>query len=164
MGIMTLRQAMDTAREQNLDVVEVSATSTPPVCRLLDYGRFKYEQARKEREARRGQKTSTVREIRFRPHIDVHDLEAKLRIMHKMLDAGDKIKVGVIFRGRQMAHPENGRKLLQKVVDSLQGKVAIDKLPSMEGRRMIMILSPSRSTKGTTGIAEAAKEATDAKT
>jgi translation initiation factor IF-3 len=163
LGIMPLRQALDTAREQNLDLVEVAATATPPVCRLLDYGKFKYEQARKEREARRGQKATTIREMRLRPQINDHDLQAKLRVVSKMLDEGDKVKVSVLFRGREMAHPENGWKLIQKLVEILKGRVAIDRQPAMEGRRMIVILSPVRRTGAATEPAMSARGEADAK-
>jgi len=144
---MTLRNALEAAREQGLDLVEVAATSTPPVCRLLDFGRYRYEQARKEKEAKRGQKTVEIREIRLRPQVDDHDLDVKVRAMGKMLDEGDKIKVSVIFRGRELAHTENGWKLLKRLVEILKEKVAIDKPPAMEGKRMIMILSPSKRAK-----------------
>lgn len=160
---MTLRQALEAAREQGLDLVEVAATSTPPVCRLLDFGKYRYEQARKEREAKRGQKTVEIREIRLRPQVDDHDLEVKLRAMGKMLDGGDKIKVSVIFRGRELAHTENGWKLLQRLVETLKEKVAIDKPPAMEGKRMIMILSPSRRAKQATQPVAATSGSADAK-
>jgi translation initiation factor IF-3 len=163
LGIMTLRQAIEAAREQGLDLVEVAATSTPPVCRLLDFGKYRYEQARKEREAKRSQKTVEIREIRLRPQVDDHDLDVKLRAMGKMLDEGDKIKVSVIFRGRELAHTENGWKLLQRLVETLKEKIAIDKPPAMEGKRMIMILSPSRRVKQASQSASVTSGSADAK-
>lgn len=161
---MTLRQGIELAREQGLDLVEVAATATPPVCRLLDFGKYKYEQERKDREARKGQKVSTLREMRLRPQIDDHDLDAKLRVVGKMLDDGDKVKVSVIFRGRELAHTENGWKLLQRLVETLKEKVAIDKPPSMEGKRMIMVLAPSkRGKQAAPPVAAAVSGSADAK-
>jgi translation initiation factor IF-3 len=142
LGIMPLSQALETARKHNLDLVEVSATATPPVCRLLDYGKYKYEQAKKEREVRKSQKVSLLREIRLRPKIGNHDFEAKARSVRKLLNEGDKVKVTVLFRGREITHPEIGLKLLQRMSESLEGVASLDEQPSMDGRRMSIILSP----------------------
>ena len=120
LGIMPVVQAMEIARKQNLDMVEVAPTAAPPVCRLLDYGKFKYEQAKKEREARRSQKTSLLRQVRLRPKIDNHDFEAKARTVKKLLLSGDKVKVTVMFRGREITHPEIGWRLLQRMSESLK--------------------------------------------
>ena len=144
---MPLGQALETARKHNLDLVEVAATATPPVCRLLDYGKYKYEQAKKEREARRSQKISLLRQIRLRPKIDNHDFEAKARIAKKLLTNGDKVKVSVMFRGREITHPEIGWRLLQRMAESLKEVATIERQPLMEGRNMFLILIATQKTK-----------------
>lgn len=131
------------ARSSNLDLVEVSPTAQPPVCRLLDYGKYKYEQTRKEREARKTQKTQALKEMRLKPKIGVHDLEFKTRLIQGFLSDGDKVKVTVNFRGRENAHPELGRAVLEEVVRRLEGNGAVERAPLLEGRAMTMILSPS---------------------
>lgn len=133
------------AREQNADLVEVAPTAVPPVCRLMDYGRFRYEQTKKEREAKKGQRQSVLREIRLRPKIDQHDMEFKTRTVEKLLKEGDKVKISVVFRGREVTHPQLGRDILQKVVGAVQDLAALEKPPSMEGRAMTVILSPVSS-------------------
>jgi len=156
LGIMPLSQALETARKDNLDLVEVAATAVPPVCRLLDYGKYKYEQAKKERELRRSQRVSLLREVRLRPKIDNHDFEAKTRLVRKLLEGGDKVKVTVMFRGREITHPEIGLKLLQRTADLLKGMASLDRQPSMEGKRMNIVLSPVVTQK--TKIKEEVKE------
>jgi translation initiation factor IF-3 len=142
------------AREADLDLVEVAPTAVPPVCRLLDYGKFKYEQAKKEREARKGQHASVLREIRMRPKIDSHDLEMKARNAEKFLKGGDKVKVTVMFRGREMVHPEIGRQLLEQLSDKLRDIAVIEKPVNMEGRFLSTILAPGHTkTKETAGTA-----------
>ena len=150
LGIMPLSQALETARKHNLDLVEVAPIAVPPVCRLLDYGKYKYEQAKKERELRRSQKVSLLREVRLRPKIDNHDFESKLRSVRKLLDEGDKVKVTVRFRGREITHPEIGWRLLQRMSESLQGAASIAKQPVIEGRSMNVILSPAVTQKAKT--------------
>jgi len=141
---MPLFEAREVAKKQNLDLVEVAPTAEPPVCRLLDYGKYRYEQAKKEREAKKTQKTSLLRQVRLRPKIGPHDLEAKTRAVSKLLDEGNKVRVTVIFRGREITHPEIGWRLLQKTAESLKEKSIIDRQPSLEdGRLMTLILSPS---------------------
>lgn len=142
LGIMPTAQAREIARKQSLDLVEVAATSVPPVCRLLDYGKFKYEQTKKEREARKSQKVALLREVRIRPRIDNHDFEAKTRLVRKLLDGGDKVKVSVMFRGREITHSEIGWRLLQRMTESLKEAASLERQPAMDGTRMIMILSP----------------------
>jgi translation initiation factor IF-3 len=139
---MPVAQARDIARRQNLDLVEVAATAVPPVCRLLDYGKYKYEQAKKEREARRSQRVALLREVRLRPRIDNHDFEAKTRTVKKLLGEGDKVKVTVMFRGREIVHPELGLRLLQRMAASLEEAASVDRQPTLDGKRLIMILSP----------------------
>jgi len=134
----------------------VAPTAVPPVCRLIDYGKFKYEQARKEREARKSQKISLLREIRLRPKIGDHDFEAKARSARKLLDGGDKVKVTVMFRGREFTHPEIGWRLLQRMADVLKEVASVDGQPLMVGRRMNVILLPMAAQK-TKKIKEVAK-------
>jgi len=142
LGIMPLYQAREVAGQNNLDLVEVAATAVPPVCRLLDYGKYKYEQTKKEREARKGQKVSLLREVRLRPKVGDHDFEAKARSARKLLGEGNKVKVTVMFRGREITHPEIGRRLLQRMAESLEGAASVERQALMDGRRMAMILSP----------------------
>ena len=139
---MPLSQALEMARDADLDLVEVAPQAVPPVCRFLDYGKFKYEQAKKERDSRKGQHASVLREIRMRPKIDVHDLEMKARNAEKFLKSGDKVKVTVMFRGREMVHPEIGRALLEQIAEKLQGVSVIEKPANMEGRFLSTILAP----------------------
>lgn len=140
-GVMSSAQALAIARERNLDLVEVSPMAAPPVCRLMDYGRFKYEQQKKESEARKRQKTSELKEIRMRPKTDDHDLAVKVRKVEEFLGEGDKVKVGVIFRGREMAHPDLGRRLLEQVIADLKNVAAVERPPMLEGRMMSMIVT-----------------------
>ena len=142
LGIMPVIQARETARKQNLDLVEVASTAVPPVCRLLDYGKYKYQQTKKEREARKSQKTSELREVRMRPKIGTHDFEAKARTAKKLLAEGDKVKVTILFRGRENAHPELGWRLLQRMADTLKEEASMERHPVLEGRRMNIILAP----------------------
>ncbi len=147
LGLMPIDQAQETARRQNLDLVEVAATATPPVCRLLDYGKYKYEQAKKERQARKSQKISILKEVRIRPKIGSHDFEAKTSKAKKFLEGGDKVKVSVLFRGREITHPDIGLRLLKKMAESVQEVASLERVPSMDGRRMIMILAPAATRK-----------------
>jgi translation initiation factor IF-3 len=142
---MSLPQALELARESDLDLVEVAPTAVPPVCRLLDYGKFKYEQAKKEREARKGQHASVLREIRMRPKIDAHDLQMKARNAEKFLKSGDKVKFTVMFRGREMVHPEIGREILDRVSEQLKDISVVEKPPNMEGRFLSTILAPGHA-------------------
>jgi len=161
LGIMPLVQAREVARKHNLDLVEVAPTSVPPVCRLLDYGKYKYEQAKKEQQARRSQKVSLLREVRLRPKIGIHDFEAKARTAKKLLTEGDKVKVTLMFRGRETTHPELGWKVLQRMVESLSDVASLERQPIMEGRRMNIILAPASSK---AKVKVEAKEAQNAET
>jgi len=152
LGVMPLSQALELARKHSLDLVEVAATATPPVCRLLDYGKYKYEQTKKEREAKRGQKISLLREVRIRPKIGTHDFEAKARIAKKLLANGDKVKVTVMFRGREIIHPDIGWKLLQRMSESLKEVASVERQPMLEGKRMHIILLTSQKTKTEEGV------------
>ncbi len=141
MGVMPLYQAWEVAKNRNLDLVEVAATAVPPVCRLLDYGKYKYEQTKKEREARKSQRIALLREVRLRPKIGDHDFESKARLARKLLGGGDKVKVTILFRGREITHPEIGWRLLQRMAESLKEAASVEGQPLMEGRRMHVILS-----------------------
>jgi translation initiation factor IF-3 len=145
LGVMSARDAMDLARERDLDLVEVAPNSVPPVCRLLDYGKFRYLQSTKEKEMRKTQKTNSLREVRFRPKIGVHDIQAKERLVHRLLSAGNKVKVSVMFRGREIDHPELAVKLLKQVNDVLQDEAKLEQPPKLEGRFMSIILAPARA-------------------
>jgi translation initiation factor IF-3 len=140
---MPLVQARELARKNNLDIVEVAPTSVPPVCRLLDYGKFKYEQQKKEQQARKSQKVTTVREIRLRPKIGEHDFDFKAKTAMKLLADGAKVKVTLIFRGREITHPELGWKILQKMAEKLKDAGTLERQPIMEGRRMDIIIAPN---------------------
>jgi translation initiation factor IF-3 len=153
LGVMTSMAALQLARERNVDLVEVSPMAMPPVCKLLDWGRYKYEQSKKENEARKHQKVTQLREIRMRPRTDEHDVQVKVRKIHEFLGEGDKVKVSVIFRGRELAHPELGRVLLDQVAQEIKGTATIERPPIMEGKMMSMIV-------GKLAGAEAAKRPT----
>ena len=145
LGIVPTFQALNLARERGLDLVEVAPTAVPPVCRILDYGKFKYEQSKKEREARKNQKNVLLREIRMKPKIDDHDIDFKTRTVEKLLKEGDKVKVTIMFRGREVTHPQIGRALLDRVYERVKEIGQIEKPASMEGRHMTMILVPGAS-------------------
>src|SRR5258706_10950213 len=140
-GVMPTQRALDIARERNLDLVEVSPNAVPPVCKLMDYGRFKYEQAKKENEARKNQKTITLKEIRLHPRTDEHDVDVKTRKIQEFLAEGDRVRVSVQFRGAEMRHPDIGRKLLDGIAEELKGSAIIERSPIMEGKMMSMIVS-----------------------
>ena len=157
LGIMPLYQAREVAKSSNLDLVEVAATAEPPVCRLLDYGKYKYEQARKERGSRKSQKIVLLREVRLRPKIGDHDFEAKARSARKLLDGGDKVKVTVLFRGRESTHPDIAWRLLQRMAESLKEAASVEVKPLMDRGRMNMILAPI-ATQNTKKAKEKIKE------
>ncbi len=140
---MSVGQALQKAREWDLDLVEVAPNSDPPVCRVLDYGKLRYLSAKKERESRKGQKGTELREVRFRPNIGSHDLQAKTRKVRELIQEGSKVKLTVRFRGREAAHNELGLSVLKRVADELKDEVRLEKAPSMEGRALSMILLPS---------------------
>lgn len=142
-GVVPLYEANRIALDRNLDLVEVAPTAIPPVCRLMDYGKFKFEQDKKERDARKNQKVALLKEIRMGPATDEHDLETKARQIAKFVQEGDKVKVTVRFRGRQMAHPQLGRQILDEIVAKLNGVASVERPPLVEGRAMSMILTPT---------------------
>lgn len=148
-GIIATRDALEMARERGLDLVEVAPNAIPPVCRLMDYGKFRYEQSRKERESRRNQHVVELKEVRIRPKIDDHDLETKGRQAARFLDAGDKVKLTVLFRGREMAHPDIGRGLLDQLADQLRPHGTVEQAPRLEGRAMVMFMNPIKQKQST---------------
>ena len=163
LGILPIEEAQRLAEEADLDLVEVAPTADPPVCRILDYGKYKYEQAKRERESRRGSKSVELREVRMRVKIDKHDIDFKARTARKLLAGGDKVKVSVMFRAREITHPEVGRDLLDRFYKEISDAATIDREPSMEGRFMSMVLEPVKggppdATPGD-GAAEEASEA-----
>jgi translation initiation factor IF-3 len=139
---MTVAQAIGMAHDQEVDLVEVAPNSDPPVCRLLDYGKLRYLTAKKDRESRKGQKSTELREVRFRPNIGSHDLESKTRKVRELIKDGSKVKLTVRFRGREAAHQQLGLAVLKRVADDLRDEVRLEKPPSLEGRALYMILLP----------------------
>ena len=141
-GVVSLREALDLALAAGLDLVEVSPNADPPVCKILDYGKYKYEIQKKKAEARKKQKVIEVKEIKLRPNIDDNDYEVKMRAMRKFLTEGDKVKVTLRFRGREMAHQDLGMKVLDRVREQLDDMAKVEQIPKMEGRQMIMVVAP----------------------
>ncbi|HEX5724019.1 MAG TPA: translation initiation factor IF-3 [Longimicrobiaceae bacterium] len=141
-GIIPIERALEIAEEQGLDLVEVAPLARPPVCRIMDYGKFKYEEQRQAREARKKQHHVQIKEVKMRPGIEEHDFEFKVRHARRFLEEGNKVKVTMMFRGRQMAHPEFGRQVLDRVFAVLQDLSKIEAHPVLEGRSMIMVLAP----------------------
>lgn len=141
-GVVPLAEGLNRADIAGLDLVEVSPNADPPVCKILDYGKFKYIAQKKANETRKKQKTIDVKEIKMRPNIDDHDYDVKMRAMVKFLDEGDKVKVTLRFRGREMAHQDLGRKVLERVRVDLDEPAKVEQMPLMEGRQMIMVLAP----------------------
>ena len=162
LGVVPIQQALDLAQTRNLDLVEVAPTANPPVCKLLDFGRFKYEQTKKDREARKGQKMLVLKEIWFRPNVDEHDRLFKTKLIQKFLTEGDKVKVTMRFRGRELAHPETARVLLTTVGEDLKPYASVERLPLMDGKSMTMIVAPLKAlvkTEGATPVPGAPSEA-----
>ena len=141
-GVVTPARGMDLADEAGLDMVEISPNAKPPVCKIMDFGKFKYEQQKRESEARKKQKIIEVKEVKFRPNTDVHDYEVKMRNVLKFLGNGDKVKVTLRFRGREMAHQNLGRELLERVAEDTKDIGKVESMPKMEGRQMIMMIGP----------------------
>jgi translation initiation factor IF-3 len=144
LGIMLAREAIRLATEQQLDLVEVAPTAKPPVCRIMDFGKFKYEQQKREKEVKKKQKIVSLKEVKLRPGIEDHDFDVKLKNAQRFLADGDKVKVTIMFRGRELSHPELGRQLLVKMADILKETVNIEREPRLEGKNMIMIVAPKQ--------------------
>ena len=145
LGIMSARDAYKLAREANLDLVKIAPTAKPPVCKIIDYGKYRYEMARKEKEAKKKQKTIEVKEIRLSPNIDVNDLNTKMNQSRKFLTSGNKVKVSVRFRGRELAHTASGKVILDQFAEKLSDVAVVDKPAKLEGKSMVMFLSEKRS-------------------
>jgi len=141
-GVVSVAEGIDLADEAGLDLVEISPNASPPVCKILDYGKYKYEAQKKANEARKKQKTIDVKEIKMRPGIDEHDYQVKMRSVRKFLDNGDKVKMTIRFRGREMAHQDLGVRVLDRVRDELDEEIKIEQFPRTEGRLMTMVVAP----------------------
>ena len=141
-GVISLEDALEIADEAGLDLVEVSPQVSPPVCKVLDYGKYKYEQQKKANEARKKQKTIDVKEIKMRPSIDEHDYQVKMKNVRKFLNHGDKVKMTIRFRGREMAHQDLGLRVLTRVREELEEIIKIEQMPRTEGRLMVMVITP----------------------
>lgn len=139
---MSLQDALDAAREEGLDLVEVAPNADPPVCKIMDYGKFRYQQSKRSQEAKKKQTVIQVKEVKLRPKTDEHDIQTKLRHIRRFLAQKDKAKVTVIFRGREIAFKDRGEMVLQKVLDELKEEVVVEMPPKMEGRNLVMILAP----------------------
>lgn len=142
LGVMTPQQALQTAMSLGLDLVEVAPEANPPVCRIMDYGKYRYEQSKKAKDAKKKQTVIQIKEIKMRPKTDEHDLQFKTRHIEKFLKEGNKAKITMIFRGREVVHTSLGRKLLDKVAEDLKDSAVIEQLPRLEGKNMVMILAP----------------------
>ncbi|MBB3712483.1 translation initiation factor IF-3 [Limimaricola variabilis] len=143
-GVVTPERGLALAEEAGLDLVEISPNATPPVCKIMDFGKFKYETQKKEAEARRNQKTFEIKEVKFRPNTDTNDYDVKMRNVLRFLEAGDKVKVTLRFRGREMAHQELGRELLERVASDVSEIGKVENMPKMEGRQMVMMIGPTQ--------------------
>jgi translation initiation factor IF-3 len=144
LGIMSVRDALRMAEEQEVDLVEIAPTASPPVCRLMDYGKFKYQEQKRAHEAKLKQKVIQVKEVKFRPGTDDGDYAVKIRNLIKFLEEGDKAKITLRFRGREMAHQEYGIRLLERVKADLDAHAQVEQFPKLEGRQMIMVLAPKK--------------------
>jgi translation initiation factor IF-3 len=145
---MTTRDALQLAEEQHLDLVEVAPKAKPPVCRIMDFGRYRYEQQKRDKEAKKKQKVITLKEVKFRPNIEDHDFNVKLKNALRFVQEGNKVKVTIMFRGREMSHQELGREVLLRVAAELKDLVTVERDPKLEGKNMIMILAPKAQIKG----------------
>ncbi len=142
LGIMQVRDAQRLAAEKSLDLVEIAPMAKPPVCKLMDYGKYKYEQAKKDKEARKRQKSIDIKEVKLRPNIEDNDFLTKSRNAQRFLADGDKVKVTIMFRGREITHPEQGKELCLRLAEFVKGEANMEREPKLEGRNMIMILAP----------------------
>ncbi len=141
-GVVSVADALRRAEDAGLDLMEVSPNADPPVCKILDYGRFRYEAQKKKNEARKKQKIIEVKEIKMRPNIDTHDYEVKMRAIHRFIDEGDKVKVTMRFRGREMVHQDLGKQVLDRVREEMEEKAKVEQFPKIEGRQMTMVMAP----------------------
>jgi len=141
-GVVSIADALRRAENAGMDLMEVSPNADPPVCKILDYGRFRYEAQKKKNEARKKQKIIEVKEIKMRPNIDTHDYEVKMRAIHRFIDEGDKVKVTMRFRGREMVHQDLGKQVLDRVREEMEEKAKVEQFPKIEGRQMTMVMAP----------------------
>ena len=142
---MSSRDALKAAAERHLDLVEIAPTAKPPVCKIMDFGKYRYEQQKREKEARKKQKTFDIKEVKLRPGIEDHDFEVKLKAAIRFLEDGDKVKVTIMFRGRELSHPELGEVLLNRMAAELKETAVVERVPKLEGKNMIMIVAPKPS-------------------
>ena len=163
LGIMLTRDALRLAEEKHLDLVEVAPKARPPVCRIMDFGKYRYEQQKREKEVRKKQKIITIKEVKLRPNIEQHDFEVKLKSAQRFIEEGNKVKVTIMFRGRELSHPELGSEILTKLAKALEEVVTVERAAKLEGKNMTMILSPKaqkaqktkkQSTKGGDNVAQ----------
>ncbi len=141
-GILSLKSAMKIAEEKGLDLVEVAPNSQPPVCRIMNYGKYKYQQSKRVQEARKHQTVILVKEVKVRPRTEDHDFQFKLRHVKRFLEEGNKVKISMLFRGREIAHPEFGKEMLNRFIEGVKDLMVIEQAPRLEGRNMVMILAP----------------------
>ncbi len=143
-GIVSIREALEMAQDNGLDLLEISPQANPPVCKIMDYGKWKYEEQKKQSEAKKSQKIIETKELKIRPNIDVHDFQVKMKAAKRFIEDGDKVKFTVRFKGREISNQESGKELLNRVKEELGDIIKIDKEPVMEGRQMIMFVSPNK--------------------
>lgn len=141
-GIVPIKEAQKLANEKNLDLVKIAPQAKPPVCKIMDYGKYKFDAAKKEKEARKKQKTISVKEIRLSASIEKHDFQTKMKNAQKFIKDGDKVKISVVFRGREMMHTQKGSELLQQAIDTLDELVVVEQKPKLEGRNMVIVVAP----------------------
>ena len=142
LGVMPLRQAMDLAEQKNLDLVKIAPQATPPVCKIIDYGKFRFEQAKREKEAKKNQRVVEIKEIRLSLNIDTHDFETKKNHAVRFLEEGNKVKVSIRFRGREMGHPEHGLEIMRRFAETMAEVANVEKPAKLEGKTMLMFLAP----------------------
>ncbi len=141
-GVLPVKEAIKIAEERGLDLVEVAPNSQPPVCRIMNYGKYKYQQSKRTQEARKHQTIIHIKEVKVRPRTEEHDFQFKLRHVKRFLDEGNKVKISILFRGREIAHPEFGKELLNRFIEGVKDVIVIEQSPRLEGRNMVMILAP----------------------
>lgn len=146
LGIMPLKEALKIAQERQLDLVKVAPQAKPPVCKIMDYGKYKYEQSKREKEARKNQKVISIKEIRMSPNIEEHDFQVRVKNALRFLEDGNKVKVTIRFRGREITHTQLGEDVLKRLAESVKEKAIVEKPPAIEGRNMVMLLSPKQNT------------------
>ena len=142
LGIMATRDALRLAEDQHLDLVEVAPKARPPVCRIMDFGKYRYEQQKREKEAKKKQKVITIKEVKLRPNIEQHDFDVKLKNASRFVEEGNKVKITIMFRGRELSHPELGNALLDRAVETLGDTVTVERAAKLEGKNMTMVVSP----------------------